>query len=158
MLTAQNSQVQDSQSLNIQNYVAFIRWGKAHDPQDGCCSNEQLLSVCFIKSLLLCDTPIRNTFSSDAFFFFVPSRVGWGNMFSPSLYLHLLTVPWPTGIFMSNQRQQKPTLTGQRFKTRKRGRRLYCNCAQFYFLTTFVEITFVFMERNSWLSSSVWNP
>lgn len=26
--------------------------------------------------------------------------------------------------FMSNQKQQKPTLTGQRFKTRKRGEKL----------------------------------
>ncbi|CAL8239335.1 unnamed protein product [Gadus morhua 'NCC'] len=27
---------------------------------------------------------------------------------------------WQLGVFMNNQKQQKPTLTGQRFKTRKR--------------------------------------
>lgn len=29
--------------------------------------------------------------------------------------------------FMNNQKQQKPTLSGQRFKTRKRGKYLYFN-------------------------------
>lgn len=29
--------------------------------------------------------------------------------------------------FMNNQKQQKPTLSGQRFKTRKRGKYLYSN-------------------------------
>lgn len=35
---------------------------------------------------------------------------------------------------MSNQRQQKPTLTGQRFKTRKRGEKLkgLCLCCPFF--------------------------
>lgn len=45
--------------------------------------------------------------------------------------------------FMSNQKQQKPTLTGQRFKTRKRGEKhlgIIINAAIFSSLVWFVQV------------------